>query len=116
MSGGNCCLRKGIVGRLESLSEAGAERPVVDSTADLQQQIGPSSRPAHLLRLVHPPVDQEVGRPFGHRGSDPQAGTISLGVIDEPVALAAEIVVDLVQRVPQLAGWHACPSDDRVRP
>ena len=44
VSGRNRCLRKWIVGEVESLSEAGAERAVVDGTAYLQQQIGPSSR------------------------------------------------------------------------
>ena len=36
------------------------------SLPDLQQQVGAASRPAHLLRLVHPPIDQEVGRSFRH--------------------------------------------------
>ena len=39
-SGGNGRLRVGIVCGLESLSKAGAERAVVDSAANLQQQIG----------------------------------------------------------------------------
>ena len=38
-----------IVGGVESLSEAGAERAVVDGAANLEQQIGAPSRPAHLL-------------------------------------------------------------------
>ena len=59
------------------------------------------------MRFVHAPIDQEVRCTLGNRSSDTQAGTISVGVIDEPSALAAEIVVDLVQRAPQLAGWHA---------
>jgi hypothetical protein len=48
-SGGNGRLRVRIVSRVESLSEAGAERPIVDGAANLQQEIGASSRPAHLL-------------------------------------------------------------------
>ena len=47
-----------------------------------------SSRPSHLLRLVHPPVDQKVGRAFSHRRFDAQASTVSFGIIDEPSALA----------------------------
>jgi hypothetical protein len=31
------------------LSEAGTERAIVDGAADLQQQVGAASRPAHLL-------------------------------------------------------------------
>jgi len=38
-----------IVGGLESLSEAGTEPAIVDRAANLEQKIGPSSRPAHLL-------------------------------------------------------------------
>jgi plasmid stabilization system protein ParE len=48
-SGGNGRLRVCIIGGLESLSEAGTERPIVDGAANLEQEIGPSSRPAHLL-------------------------------------------------------------------
>ena len=38
-----------IVGDLEALPEAGAERAVVDGAPNLQQQISTASRPAHLL-------------------------------------------------------------------
>ena len=64
------------------------------------------SRPPHLLGFVHPPIDQRVGRAFGHRSSNAQTCTIPFGIIDEPRALATEIVVNLMQRMPQLAGWH----------
>jgi hypothetical protein len=43
------------------MAETRAERAVVDCTLDLQEEIGASPRPSHLLRLVHPPIDQEVG-------------------------------------------------------
>src|SRR5208282_2480204 len=98
--------RRGGRDRLKQVAESRAERAVVDRTPDLQQQVGASSRPSHLLRLVHPPVDQKVGRAFSQRSSDAQACTVSFGIIDEPSALATEIVIDLAQRVPQLAGWH----------
>src|SRR5208283_120481 len=98
--------RRGGRDRLKQVAESRAERAVVDRTPDLQQQVGASSRPSHLLRLVHPPVDQKVGRAFSQRSSDAQACTVSFGIIDEPSALATEIVIDLVQRVLQLAGWH----------
>src|SRR5271166_5781453 len=98
--------RRGGRDRLKQVAEARAERAVVDRTPNLQQQVGASSRPSHLLRLVHPPVDQEVSSTFSHRRSDAQACTVSFGIIDEPSALATEIVIDLVQRVLQLAGWH----------
>src|SRR3954465_5175332 len=51
---GSCrdgCWRMRIVGGLEALPEAGAERAVVDGAADLEQQVGPAPGPAHLLRL-----------------------------------------------------------------
>jgi len=49
--------RMWIVGGLEALPEAGAERAVVDGTTNLQQQVGAAPGPAHLLRLGHASVD-----------------------------------------------------------
>jgi len=37
------------VGWVELLSKAGPERAIMDGAANLQQQIGAASRPAHLL-------------------------------------------------------------------
>lgn len=92
-SGGNRQLRKRIVSGLESLSEAGAKRAIVDRAANLQQEIGASSRPANLLGFVHSAVHQEVGCPFGNRRTDAQSGAVPLGVVDQPVALAGEITI-----------------------
>lgn len=103
----HCPLRLRGSNRLKQLTESWAKGAIVDRTPNLEQQVGASSRPSHLLRLVHPPIDQEVGRPFDHRSSDRQACTVLFGVIDEPRALATEMGVDLVQRVPQLASCHA---------
>jgi hypothetical protein len=83
-------LRERIVGGVESLPEAGAERPIVDGAANLEQEIGPASRPTHLLRFIHPAVYQEIGGAFGDRGADPQSGPVPLGIVDQPVALADE--------------------------
>jgi hypothetical protein len=66
---------------LEPLSEAGAKRATIDRASNLKPQIGTASRPSHVLTFVHPPVHQKVGCPFGDRGSDPQSGTMALGVI-----------------------------------
>ena len=87
----------------KSAAEPRTECSVVDRAANLEQEIGSSPGPSHLLRLVHSPIDQEVRRPFGDRSSDTQAGTVSLGVIDQPGALTTEIAIDLMQRAPQLA-------------
>src|SRR4051795_2121943 len=76
------CWRVPIVGGLEALPEAGAERAVVDGTADLEQPVGTAPGPAHLLRLGHPAVHQEVGRALGQRRADPPPGPVSLGVVD----------------------------------
>ena len=97
------CLRERIVGRIKSLSEAGAERPVVDGAADLEQKISALSRPAHLLRFVHPAVHQEVGGAFGDRGADPQAGSVPFGIVDQPLALAGKIAIQRVQGSAQLS-------------
>src|SRR5690349_23387045 len=88
---------------LEQLAESEAELAVDDGTADLEQEIGAAARPAHLLLLVHAPVDQEVGGAFGDRRADPLTGAMALGIVDQPGALAGEIAVDLVQRRPQPA-------------
>jgi hypothetical protein len=102
VSGRNRCLRKWIVGGVESLSEAGAERAVIDGVANLKQEIGPLARPAHLLRFVHPAVHQEVGRAFSDCGTDPQTGPVPLGIIDQPLVLAGEIAIQRVQGRAQL--------------
>jgi len=82
-----------IVGWLELLSEVGTERAIVDGAANLEQQAGAASRSAHLLGFVHPAVHEEVGRPLSDRGADPQAGTVSLGVVDQPGGLAGQVAV-----------------------
>src|SRR3954454_18471899 len=99
-SGGNRRLRLRIVGWVEFLSVARTKRTIVDGAANLEEEIGPSPRPAHVLRFVHPPIDQEIGRPLRDRGTNPQAGTVPLGVIDHPVALAGEIAIQRVQGGP----------------
>jgi hypothetical protein len=81
---------------MEFLSEAGAKRSIVNGAANLKQKIGATPRPAHRLRFVHLAVHQEIGRSLGDRGANPQPGTMALGVIDHPVALASEIVIQRV--------------------
>ena len=62
-------MRVCIVGWLKFLSVAGTKRAIVDRAANLEQEIGPSSRPAHLLGFIHSPVHQEIGRPLGDRAA-----------------------------------------------
>jgi hypothetical protein len=88
---------------VKQLYEAGTELAVEDGAADLGQEIGAAAGPLHLLRFVHTPVDQEVGGCFGQCGADAETGTMTLGVVDQPGALAGRIVVDLAQRRPQPA-------------
>ena len=103
-SGGNrLWMRVCIVGWVESLSIAGTKRAIVDRAANLEQEIGSLSRPAHLLRFIHSAVHQEIGRPLGDRSPNPQPGTVAFGVIDHPVALAGEIAIQRVQSGPQLS-------------
>jgi hypothetical protein len=92
-----------IVGWSEFLSKVGTESTIIDSATNLKQQIGPASRPPHLLTFVHPAVHQEIGRPFGDRGANSQSGTMPLGVIDQPVALASQISIQRVQGGPQFS-------------
>ena len=112
-SSSNRGLGRRSIGRVEPVSEAGSERAIVDGAADLEEEIGPSSGPAHLLRFVHPAVDQEVGGAFGDGGTDAQAGAVPFGVMDHPVALPGEIAVERAQGGPQLSrgrggGSSAC--------
>jgi hypothetical protein len=48
-SGSGCHGPTWIIGWLELLSEAGAERAIADDAVNLEQQVGAASRPAHLL-------------------------------------------------------------------
>src|SRR5450755_4208422 len=93
--------------RLKSLAQSRAERSIVDRAANLKQEISTSSGPAHLLRLVHLPIGEKVCGSFCNRRSDTQAGTVSLGVVDEPTTLASEITIDVKQCVPQPARRRA---------
>ena len=103
-SGGNRLrMRTCIVGWVEFLSVAGTKRAIVDPAANLEKEISPLSRPAHLLRFIHSAVHQEIGRPLGDRSPNPQPGTVAFGVIDHPVTLASEIVIQRVQGGPQLS-------------
>jgi hypothetical protein len=47
------------------MAEPLPERSVVDRTANLQQQVRATSRPSHLLRFVHPLIDEKIGSAFG---------------------------------------------------
>jgi hypothetical protein len=53
--------------RFKSMANPRTERSVVDRTTNLEQEIGASPGPSHLLRLVHSPINQEVRRAFGDR-------------------------------------------------
>src|SRR6476620_2367571 len=88
-SGSHRHWRVWVVDRQEFLPETGAERAVVEGAADLEQQIGPAPGPAHLLRLGHAAVHQEVGRALGQRRADPLPGPVPFGVIDQMGALGA---------------------------
>src|ERR1700733_6247300 len=80
--------------RLKPVAQPGAERSIVDRAANLEQEIGTSSGAAHLLRLVHSPIDEKVCGSLGDRSSDAQLGTVPHGVVDEPTTLTSERAVD----------------------
>src|SRR3954454_5948749 len=96
--GGDCGER--VVRGEEALPEAGAEHAVVDGAANLEQPIGATPRPAHLLRFVHATIDEEVGRPLGQRCANPQPGPVPFAIVDQPVALPDEVAVQRLQRGP----------------
>jgi hypothetical protein len=50
---------------------------IVDSATNMKRQISPASRPVHLLRFIHPVVQQETGRPLGDRRSNPRSGPVA---------------------------------------
>ena len=79
-------------------------------------EIGTASRPSHVLTFVHPPLHQKVGCPFGDRGSDPQSGTMALGVIDQPVTLVGQVTVNRMQGGPQLSRCRDGLSRTRLIP
>src|SRR3954453_8519 len=91
----------GIDFSFEELSEGGAELAVEGGAPDLEQEIGAAAGPSHLLRFVHAAVDQEVGGAFRDRRAGPQTGPMAFGLVDQPGALAGQIMVDLAQRRPQ---------------
>ena len=101
------------MGGLEALPEAGAERAVVDGAADLEQPIGTAPRPAHLLRFVHPAIDEEVGRSLGQRRANPQPGPVPFAIVDQPIALPDEVTVKRPQGGPQLT--RRCDGASAVR-
>src|SRR4051812_13439515 len=102
-----------VVGGSEALPEAGTERAVVDGAAGPEQPVGAAPGPAHLLRLGHPPVHQEVGRALGQGRAEPPNRPVSLRIVDQPVALAGEVVVQRPQGGPQLA--RRCDGAPAVR-
>jgi hypothetical protein len=90
-SGGSCRFSKGRAGigdPVKSMPKPRTECAVIDCATDLKQQIGAPSRPSHLLRFVHAPVDQEVRCALGDRRSDAQTGPVPFGVVDQPCGLA----------------------------
>src|SRR3954469_21784897 len=92
-----------VVRSEEALPEAGAERALVDGAADLEQPVGATPRPAHLLRFVHATIDEEVGRALGQRRANPQPSPVPFAVVDQPLALPDEVAVQRLPRGPQLA-------------
>ena len=92
-------VRERVIGGVEALPEAAAERAVIDGAPNLQQPVGTAPRPAHVLRCVHPAVHQEVGRAFGQCRTDPQSGPVPLAVVNQPVALPEEADISRWKRV-----------------
>ncbi len=99
---------------VEALPRPGTGRAIVDGAADLQQEVGAPSCPSHLLGFIHSPVDEEIRGRFGERCSGTQAGAVTFGVIDQPVALTGKIAVQRMQGGPQFPGWRVRPAASRL--
>jgi hypothetical protein len=92
-----------VVSCEEFLSTVRTERTVIDRAPNLKQQVGAAPRPSHLLTFVHPAVHQEIGCPFGDRGTNSQPGTVAFGVIHQPRTLAGQIPVQRPRGRPKLS-------------
>ena len=57
-----------------------------------------------------------ISRSFGDRGANPQALEVTLGVIDQPGALAAQVTIQRVQSGPQLSRRRNGLSAIRLAP
>ena len=66
--------------------------------------------PTHLLRLVHPPVHEAVGRAFGLAGSNTASLAVKLGVIHHPGFLSGRVFPQNVESAHQgIPGTRRAP-------
>ena len=87
------------------MARASAKSSIVDSAANLQRRVRAASCPSHLLRFAHPVIDGEIRRRPEECSPHAQPGAVTLGVVDEPVALTTEIAIQLRQGRPKLPRW-----------
>lgn len=73
-----------VVGNSETLLEAGIGSAVMDSAANPQHTISPTTGSARLLRRVHSAVRQQAGCVFSDRCLASIPGTLLLGVAHHP--------------------------------
>ena len=96
---------------VRELRQVGSDLAIIDGAADLEQkEVGASSGPSHLLRLVHPAVHEMIGGPFGDRCPHPQTSAMPRRVIDQPCALAPQITVEPEKGRPELSRSRPLPA------
>ena len=83
----------GIVVRQPWVStlEHGPDLAVESAGAGLQQEMGASPSPLHLLALGEALADHRVDRAFGHGGRDALAGAEPLAVVDQAAGVRPDV-------------------------
>jgi hypothetical protein len=75
--------------------EVSGEVVVEDSGADLQEQVGATGRPAHLLLLDHAAADDAVDGGLGGGGGDRLATAVPFAVVRDLLAVAPDVGAEL---------------------
>lgn len=78
------------------------ERAVENRRSDLKKVVGATCRPAHLVAAVHPLIDDDVYRQLRRRRRHALAGPLPPAVVDQPAALAVDVLLQPMQQVRDL--------------
>src|SRR5208283_3360742 len=98
--GDSCGMAKRATGPSFSGRVIRVEGPVDDRGTDLEHQMRPSRRPAHLLVGAHPPVQQPLHRALGGRRRYRLTASPGGGIIDDQTGLPGYVSLEATK--------HAC--------